>query len=78
MVKSAQYGVRHNSTRSVETMPLALELHGEIEGRFGRPSPKEDSIPRSIYRATCRRVSWLPKERPYRMSAQRSTQSVLE
>jgi len=36
VVKSVQYGVRHNSTRSVETMPLSLELRGEIVGRIGK------------------------------------------
>jgi hypothetical protein len=32
VVKSVQYGVRHNSARSVEAMPLALQRHGEIQG----------------------------------------------
>src|SRR5271167_1825832 len=36
VVKSVQYGVRDHSTCSVETMPLALELHGEIEGQIGK------------------------------------------
>ena len=40
MVKSVQYGVRHNSARSVETMPLALELHGEIQGWIGKAGPQ--------------------------------------
>jgi hypothetical protein len=40
VVKSVQYGVRHNSARSVDTMPLALELHGEIQGRIGKAGPQ--------------------------------------
>ena len=40
VVKSVQYGVRHHSTCSVETMPLALELHGEIDGRIGKAGPQ--------------------------------------
>jgi hypothetical protein len=36
VVKSVQDGVRHNSACSVETMPLVLELHGEIQGRIGK------------------------------------------
>ena len=40
MVKSVQYRVRHNSAWSVETMPLALELHGEIRGRIGKAGPQ--------------------------------------
>jgi hypothetical protein len=40
MVKSVQYGARHNSARSVETMPLALELHGQIQGRIGKAGPQ--------------------------------------
>jgi hypothetical protein len=40
VVKSVQCGVRHNSARSVETMPLALVLHGEIQGRVGKGGPQ--------------------------------------
>ena len=40
MVKSVQYGVRHHSTCSVETMPLALERHGEIQERIGKAGPQ--------------------------------------
>ena len=40
MVKSVQYGARHHSTCSVETMPLALELHGEIQDRIGKAGPQ--------------------------------------
>ena len=40
MVKSVQDGVRHNSAWSVETMLLALELHGEIQGRIGKAGPQ--------------------------------------
>jgi hypothetical protein len=40
VLKSVQDGVRHNSARSVETMPLALELHGEIQGRIGKAGPQ--------------------------------------
>ncbi len=41
VVKSIQYGVRHHSTCSVETMPLALERHGEITSdREGRAPMK--------------------------------------
>jgi len=36
VVKSVQYGARHHSTCLVETMPLALELHGEIQDRIGK------------------------------------------
>src|SRR5271170_3314931 len=40
VVKSVQYGVRDHSTCSVETMPLALELHGEIAGQIGKAGPQ--------------------------------------
>ena len=40
MVKSVQYGVRHHSTCSVETMLLALELHREMEGQIGKAGPQ--------------------------------------
>ncbi len=40
MVKSVQYGVRHHSTCSVETMPLALERHGEIHNLIGKAGPQ--------------------------------------
>src|SRR5580692_2982598 len=40
VVKSVQDGVCHNSARSVDTMPLALELHGEIQGRIGKAGPQ--------------------------------------
>jgi hypothetical protein len=40
VVKSVQYGVRHNLACSVETMPLALELHGEIQGRIRKAGPQ--------------------------------------
>ncbi len=40
MVKSVQYGVRHHSTCSVETMPLALERHGEIHHLIGKAGPQ--------------------------------------
>ena len=36
MVKSVQYGAAHHTTGAVEMMPLALERHGEIEGRIGK------------------------------------------
>ena len=42
MVKSVQDGVRHNPAWSVETMPMALQMYGEIYGRIGRPGPKEE------------------------------------
>jgi hypothetical protein len=42
MVKSVQYGVSHNSAWSVETMPLALELHRDIQGRIGKAGPQEE------------------------------------
>ena len=44
VVKSVQYGVRHNSAYSVETMPLALELHGEIQGRIGKAGAPKKSV----------------------------------
>ena len=44
MVKSVQYGVRHNSARSVEAMPLALQRHGEIQGRIGQAGPQGMSV----------------------------------
>ena len=40
MVKSVQDGVCHNSARLVETMPLALELHREIQGRIRKAGPQ--------------------------------------
>jgi hypothetical protein len=40
MVKSVQYGVSHNSAWSVETMPLALGPHREIQGRIGKAGPQ--------------------------------------
>jgi hypothetical protein len=48
VVKSVQYGVCHNSARSVETMPLALELHGEIQGRIGKAGSQGRVWPASI------------------------------
>ena len=36
MVKSVQCGVRHHSTCAVETMPLALKRHGEINNLIGK------------------------------------------
>src|SRR5215472_16571507 len=42
VVKSVQYGVCHNSARSVEPIPLALQMYGEIQGRMGKPDPKEE------------------------------------
>jgi hypothetical protein len=30
VVKSVQEGVRHNSARSVESVPLTLQMHAEI------------------------------------------------
>jgi hypothetical protein len=44
MVKSVQYGVNHNSAWSVETMPLALELHRDIQGRIGKAGPKKSVV----------------------------------
>jgi hypothetical protein len=44
VVKSVQYGVRHDSVCSVESVPLALGLRGEIQGRIGRPGPKEEWV----------------------------------
>jgi hypothetical protein len=40
MVKSVQYGMSHNSAWSVETMPLALELHREIQRGIGKAGPQ--------------------------------------
>ena len=40
MVKSVEYGVRHRSTCAVETMPLALERHGEIHHRIRKAGPQ--------------------------------------
>jgi hypothetical protein len=39
-VKSVEYGLRHHSTWSVETMPLALEPDGEILNRIGKAGPQ--------------------------------------
>ena len=41
MVKSVQDGVRHNSARTVETMPLALHLR-----RAMPTAEREDRVPR--------------------------------
>jgi hypothetical protein len=40
VVKSVPYGVRHNSARSVEAMPLGLQMHGEIQGQIGKSGPQ--------------------------------------
>jgi hypothetical protein len=40
VVESVQDGVCHDSARLVETMPLALELQGEIQGRIGKAGPQ--------------------------------------
>jgi hypothetical protein len=40
VVKSVQYGVRHHSTCAVETMPVALERHGEIHHLIGKAGPQ--------------------------------------
>jgi hypothetical protein len=40
VLKSVQDGVCHNSARLVETMPLALELHGQIQGWIGQAGPQ--------------------------------------
>jgi hypothetical protein len=40
VVKSVQYGLRHHSTWSVETMPLALEPDGEIHHLIGKAGPQ--------------------------------------
>jgi hypothetical protein len=40
VVKPVQDGVCHNSAWSVEAMPLALEPHGEIQGRIGQAGPQ--------------------------------------
>ncbi len=44
MVKSVQDGVRHNSAWSVETMPLALHMHGEIQERIGKAGPQKKNV----------------------------------
>jgi hypothetical protein len=40
VVKSVEYGVRHNSAWSVEAMPLALQMYREIQGRIGQAWPQ--------------------------------------
>ena len=53
VVKSVQYGMRHHSTCSVETMPLALKRHGEIAG-----SDREVRAPRkSVVGRDCNAVA---------------------
>jgi hypothetical protein len=54
VVKSVQYGVRHNSASSVETMPLALELHKEIQGRIGKAGPRKKSAVGLDYKAAAK------------------------
>ena len=47
VVKAVQYEMRQHSTCSVEKMPLALELRGDIEGRIGKAgSPKKSAVGR--------------------------------
>jgi hypothetical protein len=41
VVKSVQYRVRHHATCTVETMPLALERHGEFHQLIGKPRVRE-------------------------------------
>ena len=40
MVKSVQDGASHNSACSVETMPMALQIHGESWRRIGKSWPQ--------------------------------------
>ena len=40
VMKSLQYEVRCNSTWSIETMALALDLRGEIDERFTKAGPQ--------------------------------------
>ena len=45
MVKSVQDGVRHNSACSVETMPMPLQMYGEIrDGFFWLPGEPESWV----------------------------------